>query len=82
MTYAYDLDNEMTTVKLSGSTTLATYSYDDLGRRTGLTRGNSTSTSYAYDAANRLTSLSHTLASNSVSQTMTFTASSQLKSLS
>jgi len=82
VTYAYDLDNEMTTVSLSGSTTLATYTYDNLGRRTGLTRGNSTSTSYAYDAANRLTSLSHTLASNSVSQTMTFTASSQLKSLS
>jgi RHS repeat-associated protein len=36
---------------------LATFAYDDRGRRTSLTRGNGTVTSYAYDRASRLTSL-------------------------
>ena len=35
----------------------ATYAYDDLGRRTSLTRGNGTSTSYSYDAVSRLSEL-------------------------
>jgi YD repeat-containing protein len=41
---------------------LATFGYDDLGRRPGLTRGNGVVTSYGYDAASRLTSLGHDLA--------------------
>lgn len=40
---------------------LATYAYDDLGRRTSITRGNGTTTSYGYDAASRLTSLAQDL---------------------
>jgi RHS repeat-associated protein len=38
---------------------IATFDYDDLGRRTLLTRGNGTSTSYAYDPVSRLQSLVH-----------------------
>jgi RHS repeat-associated protein len=41
------------------TTTIATFGYDDLRRRTSLTRPNSTSTSYSYDAVSRLTSIFH-----------------------
>jgi YD repeat-containing protein len=43
----------------SGAGVLATYGYDDLGRRTSITRGNGSTTSYGYDAVSRLSSLSH-----------------------
>jgi RHS repeat-associated protein len=36
---------------------LATFGYDDLGRRASLTRGNGTVTGYGYDAASRLATL-------------------------
>jgi YD repeat-containing protein len=36
---------------------LATFAYDDRGRRTSLTRGNGTVTSYTYDRASRLTQM-------------------------
>ena len=45
----------------SGIGLLATFAYDDLGRRTSLTRGNGTSTTYGFDAVSRLSSLSHDL---------------------
>ncbi|MFZ5616941.1 MAG: RHS repeat domain-containing protein [Pseudomonadota bacterium] len=70
--YDYDLTNAMTTVKENGTTTLATYSYDNLGRRASLTRGNGATTSYGYDAASRLTSLTHDLAGTSQDVTQTF----------
>ena len=41
----------------SGVGVLATFAYDDMGHRTGLTRGNGTSDAYAYDASARLQSL-------------------------
>src|SRR5205085_6736926 len=40
-----------------GNTLLATYSYNDRGLRTGISRGNGTSTSYSYDNVSRLTQL-------------------------
>ncbi|MFZ5502170.1 MAG: RHS repeat-associated core domain-containing protein [Pseudomonadota bacterium] len=43
----------------SGPGVLATYSYDALGRRTGITRGNGTTTAYSYDAVSRLASYTH-----------------------
>ena len=43
--------------------TLATYSYDELSRRTSIAFGNGTQTSYAYDPATfRLSALSHDFA--------------------
>jgi RHS repeat-associated protein len=63
--YDYLVTGDMSAVRYDGATSgydlLATYAFDDLGRRTSLTRGNGTSTSYAYDAVSRLTSLSHNL---------------------
>jgi RHS repeat-associated protein len=41
---------------------LAAFTYDDLGRRTGIARPNGTSTSYSYDPISRLTSLTQDLA--------------------
>ena len=52
---------------------LANYSYDDLGRRTLLFRGNYTTTSYAYDAMSRLTSMTHDLNGTSADVTLSFT---------
>ena len=48
--YTYDILNRMLQVQQSGSTTLATYSYDDLSREVGITRPNSTSTAMKYGA--------------------------------
>src|SRR5215210_604745 len=51
----------MTKIRENGATSgvgvLATYAYDDLGRRTSLTFGNGESTSYHYDAVSRLDTL-------------------------
>jgi len=53
------------------------YAYDDLGRRTSLTRGNGTVTSYGFDAASRLSSLSRDLdgatATNDVTTVFAYT---------
>ena len=58
----------------SGVGVLATYAYDDLGRRTSLTRGNGTVTSYyGYDAVSRLASLAQDLAGTYADLTPAFT---------
>ena len=54
---------EVTKIRENGATSgvgvLATFGYDDRGRRTSLTRGNGTVTTYAYDRPSRLTQLTH-----------------------
>lgn len=64
--YDYDVTNAVTAIRENGAASgigvLATYAYDNLGRRTGVTRGNGTTTSYAFDAVSRLTSLTQNLA--------------------
>jgi RHS repeat-associated protein len=61
--YDYLVTGEVAAIRENGATSgagvLATFAYDDLGRRTGLMRGNGTSTSYAYDPVSRLASLRH-----------------------
>ncbi|MCW3847696.1 hypothetical protein OF829_10630 [Sphingomonas sp. LB-2] len=63
--YDYQVTGEVTAVRANGATSgldvLASYAYDDLGRRTTLTRGNGTVTTYSFDNASRLASLSHNL---------------------
>ncbi len=51
---------------------LATFGYDDLGRRTSLPRGNGTVTSYGYDAVSRLSSLGQDLAGTAYDLTLGF----------
>ncbi|MEM8773161.1 MAG: hypothetical protein AAGD92_16070 [Pseudomonadota bacterium] len=61
----YDVIGQVTKARENGATSgvgvLATYEYDDQGRRTKLTYGNGVVTDYAYDGASRLTDLDHNL---------------------
>jgi RHS repeat-associated protein len=60
----------------SGVGVVATYGYDDLGRRTSLTLGNGEKTLYGYDAVSRLETLTHDLGDPGPSpndNTITFT---------
>jgi len=74
--YDYDLTGAMTAARENGATSgaglLATFAYDDLGRRTSLTRGNGVVTSYGYDAVSRLASLSLDLAGTANDQSWSF----------
>jgi RHS repeat-associated protein len=57
----YLLTGEMTAIRENGATSgvgvLATYGYDNLGRRTLLTRGNGSTATYTWDNASRLQQL-------------------------
>ncbi|GIX17137.1 MAG: hypothetical protein KatS3mg119_1323 [Rhodothalassiaceae bacterium] len=57
----------------NGSALIASFAYDDQGRRTQLSRGNGTTTSYAYDALGRLTRLTHDLAGTAADYDAEFT---------
>ncbi|MES2046488.1 MAG: RHS repeat-associated core domain-containing protein, partial [Pseudomonadota bacterium] len=61
VSYDYLVTGEVSAIRENGASSgigvLATYAYDDLGRRTSLTRGNGTSSSFGYDNVSRLTSL-------------------------
>lgn len=56
----WNLYGQMTAVRENGATSgaavLAEYSYDNLGRRTEITRGNGVTTAYGYNNISRLTS--------------------------
>ena len=66
LNYDYLVTGEMQKIRENNATTgigvLATYAYDDLGRRTSMTRGNGTVASYAYDPMSRLTSFTEDFA--------------------
>jgi hypothetical protein len=65
ITYEYLGTGETTVIRENGATSgvgvLATYAYDNLGRRTSLTFGNGVVTSYGVDNVSRLSSLTHNL---------------------
>jgi len=77
--YDYDLTNAVTAIRengaASGAGVLATYTYDNLGRRTAIARadGNGAATSYTFDAASRLASLQQNLSGATYDQTLGFT---------
>jgi RHS repeat-associated protein len=62
VTYEYRATGEMAAIRENGGAVLASFGYDELGRRTGIARGNGTVTSYGYDAASRLKTLAQELA--------------------
>ncbi|HEX8514349.1 MAG TPA: hypothetical protein VF688_14735, partial [Allosphingosinicella sp.] len=72
----YLVTGEMTAIRENGATSgvgvLATFAYDDLGRRTLLTRGNGTTTGYAYDPASRLSQLVQDLSGTANDLTLGF----------
>jgi RHS repeat-associated protein len=63
--YDHSVTGEVTAIRENGATSgagvLATYGYDDLGRRVSVTRGNGTTTSYGYNGASQLASLTQDL---------------------
>jgi RHS repeat-associated protein len=86
----YDLltTGEVSAIRESGATSgigvLATYNYDNLGRRLSVIRGNGTTTNFGYDPVSRLTSLAHDLTGTAqdVSSTFSYNAASQIVSWS
>lgn len=84
VTYDRLVTGEVTAVRENGASSgagvLATYAYDDLGRRTGIARGNGTTTSYGFDSVSRLSALAHDLAStgNDLSLGYSYSPASQI----
>ena len=72
VTTAYDELNQPTVIKELGAATLATYTYDDLSRRTSVALGNTTTTAYGYDAQGMLQTLSHDLAGSAQDVAFTY----------
>jgi RHS repeat-associated protein len=60
VSYAYNT-SDLTAILENGSTTLLSYSHDDLGRRKSVARANGTSATYSYDAISRLSGLTQNL---------------------
>jgi RHS repeat-associated protein len=73
--YLYNVAGLVASITDSTNATLATYTYDDFGQRTGLGRGSNISTGYSYDPLGRLESLTQNLAGTGYDSTVTFTYS-------
>jgi RHS repeat-associated protein len=58
--YVYNT-TDLASINENGGATLVSYTLDNLGRRTTLTRGNGTVTSYSYDPISRLSSFTQNL---------------------
>jgi RHS repeat-associated protein len=82
VTYNFNTASDLTGILENGSSSLATYAYDDLGRRTSLTRGNGVVTSYTFDALSRLSTLVQNASGSSYDTTFTlgYNAGSQITS--
>ncbi len=80
------MNGEPTAIRESGASSgvgvLATYVWDNLGRRASLTRGDGSVLSYGYDAVSRLTGLADNLVGSAYDQTLGFgyTPASQIAS--
>ena len=73
VTTSYDALNRPSAIKELGVTSLASYAYDDLSRRTTVTLGNGTTTTYGYDSQAALSSLAHNLTGTAQDQTYGYT---------
>ncbi|NWE54537.1 RHS repeat-associated core domain-containing protein, partial [Brevundimonas sp. P7753] len=73
--YDHDLAGAVTAIRENGATNwqLASWSYDNLGRRTAQGRANGAVTGWSYDAAGRLSGLSHDMAGTAHDLTLGFT---------
>jgi RHS repeat-associated protein len=80
--YDYNLAGELTAVRENGATNwqLASWAYDNLGRRIAQGRANGATTNWGYDSAGRLTSLSQDLAgtANDVALSFTYNPAGQI----
>lgn len=84
VTTSYDALNRPLNIKENGSTSLAIYSYDDIGRRTNVTLGNGTTVERTYDNQGALATLKNFLASTAQEVQYTYTRNQmrELKSVS
>lgn len=75
--YIYDDAGHPKSIRENGATTgvgvLATFTYDNLGQRKTITRGNAVTTSYTYDQQGRLTALTQNPTGTTNDQTYTLT---------
>jgi RHS repeat-associated protein len=84
--YDYSNSGEVTKIRengaVSGVGVLATYGYDDLGRRTGVTFGNGVVQNYTFDPVSRLATLTNNLSgtTNDLSTTFAYNPASQIAS--
>lgn len=84
--YEYDVAGNVLVIRENGATSgigvLATYDYDNVGRRANVTFGNGGVQSFAYDAASQLATLSNKPVAGStlrdLTQTFTYNPSSQI----
>ena len=72
VTYEYNLEGDLTAIKESGTVTLANFTYDNLGRRIGLSRANGVTTTSSFDFASRLSSMVNDLPGTAADQTLIF----------
>ncbi len=71
--YDYDAVGALTAIREPGTAlVVASFAYDNLGRRTGMSRGNGKTVSYAYDNAARFSSLGHDLGRTDRDQSISF----------
>lgn len=74
--YAYDATSSITGIRETGQSSgpgvLATFVYDNLGRRTAYGRGNGTIANYSYDAGARFAGLSQDLAGTAYDLSLTY----------
>ncbi|HST35422.1 MAG TPA: RHS repeat-associated core domain-containing protein [Allosphingosinicella sp.] len=73
--YSYDAASQLTAISRDPAGTpaqLAAYAYDDLGRRTLLTRGNGATTAYSYDNVSRLSQMVHNASGTSYDLTLDY----------
>jgi RHS repeat-associated protein len=89
LNYDYDVAGNMTKIRENGATSgvgvLATYAYDDLGRRTSVTYGNGSVQSFGFDTASRLSTLTNNLGgaatTHDLTQTFAYNPASQIQSV-
>lgn len=87
--YDHDVTGNVTAIRENGATSgvgvLATYAFDNLGRRTSVTFGNGSVQSFGYDAVSRLSSLTNDLGGGStthdLAQTFSHNPASQIASV-
>ncbi|MEA1676222.1 RHS repeat-associated core domain-containing protein [Nitrospirillum sp. BR 11163] len=75
VSYTYQVTGEVWKIQDNAGATLATYTYDILGRRLSLSPGNGTKTSYSYNSDGSLATLEHDVANAEANVKWAFTYS-------
>jgi RHS repeat-associated protein len=68
----YRVTGELSAIREDATTTLVGYSFDGLGRATGMSRADGTSMSWTYDAVGRLATMADNLSGTTYDRSITF----------